>query len=236
MTLQLFTALWLGSLAILWAFLLLGSYRPGQEVRRMRWLRMASSATLTVAAWSSVLLIPDSGLRAVAWLIAAGMTCGLLGDLLLAGVIPAGGGLIPGMAGFGVGHVLYIAAGLVWGGHAGLTDPWSRTVPWLAWLALAAGAWYALIYRGQKVTVVHWLALPYALLLASTAGVANGLALQAPRLLPLAFGGVLFLISDFLIALCELTPRGRRWMRSGVWITYGPAQALIVYSVWLATI
>ena len=79
--------------------------------------------------------------------------------------------------------------------------------------------------------LLRWAALPYALLLATTAGVATGLAIQSPVFVPLALGAALFLVSDLLVAGERF---GRvRFPHSGdaVWLTNGPAQMLIVYAV-----
>jgi len=60
-------------------------------------------------------------------------------------------------------------------------------------MALGAIGWYGMVYHGSQAGVLAWVALPYALLLAGTAGLAAGLAIQAPILLPLAVGAALFL-------------------------------------------
>jgi len=51
--------------------------------------------------------------------------------------------------------------------------------------------WFFVVFRGQDPTLVHLVALPYALLLASTAGLGSGLARQDRRFIPLALGGAL---------------------------------------------
>jgi predicted cobalt transporter CbtA len=93
-------------------------------------------------------------------------------------------------------------------------------------------AWYGIVYRPAKTrTVVHIIALGYALVLASTAGLAAGLALQNGLFWGLALGAALFLLSDMILA-GELFS-GLRFPLLGdvVWLTYGPGQMLIVYSV-----
>jgi hypothetical protein len=79
--------------------------------------------------------------------------------------------------------------------------------------------------------MLHRAALPYALLLASTAGLATGLAVQAPAFVPLAIGGGLFLLSDLILAARLFNGVYFYLIGDIVWLTYGPAQALIVYSV-----
>ena len=73
--------------------------------------------------------------------------------------------------------------------------------------------------------------MPYALLLATTAGLALGLALQQAAFFPLALGAFLFLFSDLILAGALFG--GREWPlhHDIVWLTYGPGQMLIVYSI-----
>jgi hypothetical protein len=78
---------------------------------------------------------------------------------------------------------------------------------------------------------LHWVALPYALLLASTAGVATGLALQDTAFWPMAAGAALFLLSDLILAAQLFNGRRFRLIDDVIWLTYGPGQMLIVYSV-----
>ena len=223
-------SLWLLALLIVWATLLLASLvvnlsspdTPRPEVTR---LRLASSAILVVAAWSWYAVARATpAVAGFALLIAVGMTLGFLGDLLLAEALPLRQGFLAGIAAFALGHIAYIAAILSQTPHV----QWGIEV-----LALLVGlvGWYPLVYRGREKAVLRWASLPYALLLATTAGLAAGLALQRPVLLSLAVGAALFLMSDLLVA-------GERFGRLRfphigdlVWLTYGPAQALIVYAV-----
>ena len=97
-------------------------------------------------------------------------------------------------------------------------------------LLIGLAGWYFVVFRGQQATALHWAALPYALLLASTAGLASGLALQARSFIPLALGGALFLTSDLILAAQLFNGLSFFLVGSVVWLTYGPAQALIVYT------
>ena len=219
---------WLIALLVAWAALLLGSvvasFRSRQ--RMATWLRPASSAILVLAAWSWYLVARDTSTVAeFALLVALGMTLGFVGDLLLADALPVTQGFLAGMGAFALGHIAYIAAIL------SLTPQVQWAVAGIALLVGLAG-WYAVVFRGgQDAMLLRWAALPYALLLATTAGVATGLAIQMPVFLPLALGAALFLASDLLVA-------GRHFGRirfphigDAVWLTYGPAQMLIVYAV-----
>ena len=222
---------WLLALLALWALLLFGGFIFGQpdaaqSQRIPTWMRMASSAVLVVAAWSWWLAgVQEPG---VALLIAVGMSLGFLGDLFMAGLLPASPRVLWGMGAFGLGHVAYIAAFLRLANVLGLTANGPRVIAWLAWLLIGALGWYFVVFRGQQATALHWAALPYALLLASTAGFATGLALQARTFIPLALGGALFLTSDLILAAQLFNGLSFALIGSVIWLTYGPAQALIV--------
>ena len=60
-----------------------------------------------------------------------------------------------------------------------------------------------------------------------------GLALVDGRFLPLAIGGALFLLSDLLIALRLFQNSQQPRLNDLIWLTYGPAQMLIVFNGWL---
>ncbi len=224
-------------LFVLWAALLFGGYvlgRPSRSTgRRMpTWTRMSSSFVLVLAAWVFLLISQRSNFGSYPLFIAVGMTLGFIGDLFMARLIPVREHVLGGMAAFGLGHIAYIAAGLSLARALGLTAAAPLVAAWLAWLLIGVAAWYRVIFRGQKATPLHWAAFPYALLLASTAGVATGLALQDARLVPLALGAVLFLASDLILAANLFTGRSFKRINPDdvVWLTYGPGQCLIVYS------
>jgi YhhN family len=224
-------------LFVVWALLLFGGYvlgRPSRPTdRRMpTWTRMASSFVLVLAAWVFLLISQGSGLAPYPFYIAIGMTLGFIGDLFMARLIPVQQHVLGGMAAFGLGHLAYIIAGLSVAQTLGLTATAPRLAAWLAWLVVGALAWYFIVFRGQEATALHWAALPYSLLLASTAGVATGLALQNARLIPLALGAVLFLASDLILAANLFAGRSFRRINPDdiVWLTYGPGQCLIVYT------
>jgi hypothetical protein len=197
---------------------------------------MASSATLVVAAFSWYAFTRATPTGSYALLIAIGMTFGFLGDLWLAGVLPGGRNTIAGIVSFGIGHVFYITAMLRFASAAGLTDPGQRWISLMVWLTIGLVGWYLVVFRGAAAsgiapTVVHWIALPYALLLAATAGFATGLALQDGRFIPLAVGAGLFLLSDLILAGEMFSGMVFRLIGDVIWLTYGPAQMLIVYSI-----
>ncbi len=228
---------WLIGLLIAWAALLFGGLlwhapRPGRVGRMPVQTRILSSAALVVAGWSWAWFSRGAGAAGYATWIALGMTLGFLGDLLMARLLPIREHALAGMGAFGLGHGAYITAGLRFGAEHGLDATLPRAAAWAMWLLIGAAGWYLAVLRGQRqITVLYWAALPYALLLASTAGMATGLALQAGAFWLFAVGAALFLISDLIIAAGLFG--GLRFRNSDdvIWLTYGPGQMLIVYSV-----
>ncbi|HFE66296.1 MAG TPA: lysoplasmalogenase, partial [Chloroflexi bacterium] len=174
---------------------------------------------------------PDNAAKSYALLIAIGMTFGFIGDLVLSGLLPGGRNVMGGIAAFGLGHIFYITAILRYGNQTGLDNPATRWGSLIIWLIIAAIAWYFVVFRGQEATVLHWAALPYALLLAATTGFAAGLALQSSLFIGLAVGAALFLFSDLVLAAELFSGLKFKYIGDVIWLTYGPGQMLIVYSV-----
>lgn len=227
---------WLLALLVLWAVFLFGGFvigRPDAEnTRRMPlWMRMVSSALLVAAGWSWFVFCRGTGAERYAWWVALGMTFGFLGDLFMAGLIPLGNRVLAGMASFGLGHICYIIAFLGFGNQQGLNAPRARWGALAVWLLIGLVGWYVMVFRGQEATLLHGVALPYGLLLASTAGFASGLALQAGGFAPLALGGALFLLSDLILAGQLFSGLSFPLIDDVIWLTYGPGQMLIVYAI-----
>jgi len=228
--------LWLAALVVLWACLLFGGFlfckTNTMSNRRMpTWTRMASSLTLVVAAWSWYLFTLNSPVESFTMLIAVGMTLGFIGDLFLAQMIPLSKPTFGGIAAFGLGHIAYIIALVLFGNQSGLDASVARWGVLFIWLLIGLCGWYLVVFRDSKPTALHLAALAYALLLSTTAGLATGLALQSPAFIPMAIGGGLFLLSDFILAAELFNDLQFPLIGDVVWLTYGPAQMLIVFSV-----
>lgn len=196
-----------------------------------KWTRLSSSAVLVLAGWSWYLFVRDGPAGFYALFIALGMTLGFSGDLFIAGVLVKSGGKIGGIAGFALGHICYILA-ILW--LVGFTSGGSLIVALLLWWLIALAGWYFVVYRGAEVTPLHWLVLPYALLLATTAGAATGLALSEPAFWPLVLGAALFLLSDTILGGEWFNDLHLPLIHDIIWLTYGPGQMLIVYSIGIA--
>jgi len=195
------------------------------------WTRIASSVTLVVIAWLWYVFTRELPVGVYAVFIAVGMSLGLLGDLVLAAVIPISQPIMGGILAFGLGHGAYLVGVVLLGNRYGLNAPLPRFSTLALWLLIGLVGWYAIVFHGQRPTVLHWAALPYALLLASVAGLFTGLALQSTVFVPAAVGAALFLVSDLILATQLFNGRAFPLIGDLIWLTYGPAQALIVASV-----
>ncbi len=229
--------LWLLLLLALWMLFLFGGFLlgPTRNNRRIaRPARIASSFLLMLAGWSWWALSAGDAMHFYAGMIATGVTFGFMGDLFLADLLLGSRtqSMMGGISAFALGHVCYITGILFLLRQLPLRLPgsmWSALV--LFWLAAAAG-WHSLVMRGQaRPTILHWAALPYALLLATTAGLACGLALQHSIVMPLALGAILFLMSDLILAGALFNDLHWPLHHDIVWLTYGTGQMLIVYSI-----
>lgn len=223
-------------LLLIWAALLFGGFifgRPREDgSRRMPvWTRVASSLTLVTAAWYWLVLARDSSASRFALPVAIGMTLGFIGDLFMAKlIIRSDKHILGGIGSFGLGHVAYIIAFISFGDLIGAAN--GQLAAWLVWLIIGAALWYVVIYRSARErSFLHKAALPYALLLASSAGLATGLAINASTFIPLALGCALFLISDLILAARLFNGLSFPLIDDVVWLTYGPAQMLIVFAV-----
>ena len=161
-------------------------------------------------------------------LVAAGMGCGFVGDLIMAQVIPLPEHVLFGMLTFGVGHGCYIKAFTDRARRAGMPSLHVRGFAFgLAWLIALLG-WLGLVRNPKIGAALNYGALAYALLLASMSGAAAALAAHDRRYMRPAIGGSLFLLSDMLLA--SRLFRGAHFEQIGdlVWLTYIAGQALIV--------
>lgn len=223
---------WLLALWLLWAGLLGGGFVWGRPTaakpqRMPLWTRIGSSMVLVIIA---ITLAATGRETAYLWLITLGMGLGLVGDLFMARLLPLRKAEMGGMAAFGLGHIVYLVALIGFNPVENLAGRPLFWLGWLAWLLLGGVGWYLIVWRGQTAGLLPKLALPYALLLASTAGAGTGAGLVDGRFLPFALGGALFLFSDLLIALRLFRHNQNPWLNDLIWLTYGPAQALIIFT------
>jgi uncharacterized membrane protein YhhN len=194
--------------------------------------RMGSSLVLVVVGWLAAALWRGLALGRFAWCIAIGMTAGTIGDFFNAGLlefVPLVHGVLGGIVSFGLGHIAYIAGCIDLAKRSGLTARTPIAAAVIAWQLVALVGWYFVVVQGTEARPLVGPALPYSLLLAGTAAITGGLALQDRRLFALALGAALFLASDLILA-CELFRGHFAYDTELVWLTYGPGQMLIVFS------
>lgn len=231
------------ALLALWALLLFGGFIFGKEsadhTRRMpAWTRMASSFTLVVAAWSYWLwmnqnptTIDGIDVARLAFFFAIGMTLGFIGDLFMAELLIKGEKhILGGIGAFALGHIAYIT-GLL---SSTSLPTWEGSwLPLILWLIAGLIGWYVLVFRSSEPAFLRYAALPYTLLLASTAGLSHTLAANSQYFVLVAIGAALFLLSDLILAAQLFRKAHFRYISDVVWFTYGPGQMLIVYGMWL---
>ncbi len=194
--------------------------------RTLKPLRLSTSWILVACAW--ILFFTGATPRTSALLIAIGMTCGALGDLILAGIIKVPNAMIGGILVFSIGHLLYIAAFSQTAQALGLADPFAGSLLWAVVVLIASFLWFFFIYNPAKSRVLNIGSLLYGWLIAVMAGVAVALALQDPRFTLTAIGGLLFLSSDLILGNRELRDHGWFLVHDVVWVIYIAGQALIV--------
>ncbi len=231
------------TLGLLWAAalafaMLWGNFGAGHSSLPATWGRMGASLVLVVAGVMGWIRWRGTSAARFVTLVAVGMALGTLGDFfnadLLQKIIPLPDPVLGGMASFGLGHIAYIWACFEAARVTGLRNQFARNVSVIAWLLVATIGWYVIVYVGasEKTRPLVWPALPYSLLLASTAGFATGLAVQNRHFLLLAIGAALFFLSDMLLAIGLFRgglPHSTEW----VWLTYSPGQMLIVFGALL---
>jgi hypothetical protein len=233
-----FVILWFVWAALLGGSLLIGNLAGRHSSAATVSMRMGASLALMVTAWLAVFLWHSSVVCRFALCIAVGMTLGTIGDFFNADLlrfIPLPDPVLGGIAAFGLGHIAYILGCLILSRQAGLTDRRTFVIAVTIWQLIGLVTWYFVVLSGTNSRGLVWPSLPYSVLLSGTAGITSGLALNDLRFLPLALGGALFLASDLILAFGMFSgqfPHQTEW----VWLTYGPGQMLIVFSVLSAKI
>lgn len=169
----------------------------------------------------------DTALGTAAALVTLGVVLGFVGDVFMAGVFGEPD-VIRGMLAFGLGHIAYLLALREYATILGLTNAAPLLVGVVLLWVVGLLLWWGATRGSSAPRIMVALSLVYGLLLATMAGVAVGLALQALPLWSLAIGGLLFVLSDGLIAMRLFTGLRRAYLGDVIWGTYIVAQALIV--------
>jgi hypothetical protein len=199
---------------------------------------LCSSLFLVAAAWIWFLGFSRSAAANTVALFTAGIVLGTLGDFFNGGalqeLVPLPDPVLGGIAAFALGHICYISGCLRVARRLDFRSPGRFWGPIVFWQLFALVGWFVVVYLGarSRTSVLVWAALPYSLLLAGLTGLASSLALADRRFIALAAGGILFLSSDLILAF-EMFRGDFPYSTHAVWLTYGPAQMLIVYSMGL---
>jgi hypothetical protein len=197
---------------------------------------LGSSLWLVAVAWVWFLGFSRSSAANTVALFLGGIVLGTLGDFFNAGalqeLVPLPDPTFGGIAAFALGHICYIAGCLRVARRLTFRSRAQFWGPIVFWQVFALVAWYLVVFCGTRGApgVLVWAALPYSLLLAGVTGLTSSLALADRRFIALAIGGVLFLASDLILAF-EMFRGEFPNATHAVWLTYGPAQMLIVYSL-----
>lgn len=238
-----------GIALIAWAGLLLGGFIAGtpddQQTRRMPvQTRLLSSFVLAITSWMWFAVSQGTPVNTLAAWFAVGMTFGFIGDVFMARVLSVESHVLYGMAAFGIGHIAYIIG--MWLIALPHDRPYPNITLLLMWWGITAIVWLAFILRPRTTRtqqpddapslLLVYVALPYALLLATTVGFATSLALLDVTFILISIGAVLFLVSDLLIALRLFNNLRFRLVDDVVWFLYGPGQMLIVFGLIIATV
>ncbi len=220
---------------ILFLIGILGPWREANVNGRLPLtVRMLLSFSLVVAAfaiWQGGAKLPT-----YAQWVAFGMLASFIGDLVMARLIPLPNRLMGGMIVFGIAHALYINA------YVGTLQTISSLEPYnrfnvgllagiLSYCSFTVFGWWFLIRNPQKDAVTNIGALVYGAWISVMASCALALAFALGRFAWLtALGGLLFVVSDFLIGVTDI--RGVRIKNANdwIWLTYVAAQMAIVYS------
>ncbi len=191
-------------------------------------IKMGISASIVLLAVIAALVIRSR----YALLALPGMLFGFHGDLCLAKIPPLKklyrDPFIVGAGSFLIGHIFYIAAFLSAMEQVPVGPLWaSITLYSIATFA----AWMAAAMRAKGSAFLSVGLLIYALTIGVMASFAFALAHARGGVFWLtALAGLLFVVSDGLIAVKDFIgkpiPHGDAW----IWATYAPAQFLIIFS------
>lgn len=207
-----------------------GATPAGTPHRRLLWLPFAVLSAVHVGAKlagaqrldrvSKAVLIPALGVRLIGVrqhrrrrlaLLVTEMGLSWIGDVTIDRSFRAG------LAAFLAAHLCMIA--LFWSGFRARLSPWSLLlVPWLVVIAL--------VLRPPRLTALYPAVIAYSIVLAAMAASAS----RGGR--RMAFGGILFVVSDSLLAFRRFTP----WFQARPWgavvmASYLAAQTLLVDGV-----
>jgi hypothetical protein len=222
--------IWAGLFVFGFIFGKLSEDRTARVSRRLK-LGMSILLVLMALIWW---LAGTAGttLAALGLFIFLGMLFGFFGDVSLSDdIVNIPQPVIFGIVAFLIGHVFYILGYLHLARTLSVTDVQSRMMAHLFYQVVGIALWAVLVRSPKVSAVLNIGSLVYTIFLAAMTAYATWLALQEPRLATLAFGAILFLISDVILGMRLLRGTTFLIIRDVVWVMYIIGQALIVFSV-----
>lgn len=213
-----------------------GPWRDPPELKsngRVAWpVRMGLSFSIVVGALLVWIDASEGAATAYARFAFLGMTASFVGDLVMARLISVPNRLIGGMVAFGVAHALYIGA---YTSAVGASGSSIMNVGLFLGFVVFGGAtfygWQAYIRNPSKPDAVNLGALLYGSWIAIMAAFAVGMASALGGGWWLAaFGGLSFVVSDFLIGITDIGEMTIENANDWIWLTYLAGQMGIVYA------
>ncbi len=209
---------------------ILGPWRDAPALktngRLARPVRMLLSFSLLVAAFA--IGLSGAKLPTYAQWVAFGMLASFIGDLVMARLIPLPNRLIGGMIAFFIAHALYITAFI-----SSLVESLAGWIVVLTVLlfycSLITFGWFRLVHNPKQDRAINIGALVYLLWVGTMASFAFAVG-NASGLWLAAIGGLLFVISDFIVVACEVGGKRIKNASDWIWLTYVSAQAGIIYA------
>lgn len=218
---------------------LIGIFGPWRDPPEMhtnghlaRPVRMLLSFSLLVAAFA--IWLGGAKLPIYAQWVAFGMLASFIGDLVMAKLIPLPNRLIGGMIAFFIAHALYIIAYLQTMLMISVLEPFKRfdaglLTGLLFYCSVIIIGWLRYVRNPKQDRVTNVGSLAYLLWVGTMASFALALG-NALGLWLTAIGGLLFVVSDFIVVVCEVGGRRIKNASDWIWLTYVSAQAGIIYA------
>ena len=216
----------------------LGPWRDAPARATNGRLPLAARMLLSLSLLCAALLIwrrSPLDLTAYTRLVFFGMAASFVGDLIMARLLPLSNRLIGGMLAFGTAHALYIAAYVraiqVHGAAVANPGLWLGLV---LYAAVSLGGWGLFIRNPQKGTAVNAGALVYGTWIGAMAAFAFAMAVGwGGAWWIAACGGLLFVLSDFLIGITDIRGVRIQNVNDWIWLTYVAGQMGIIYAPWM---
>jgi hypothetical protein len=226
---------------LVWAGLFVGGFAAGslsedRTARVSRHLKLGMSILLVGAAFIWWLVgTTGTSLAMLGLFTFLGMLFGFFGDFSLSDDLhnlPQP--VILGIVTFLIGHIFYILGYIHLAHTLSLTNTSLRLIVNLIYQVVGITLWALLVRNPEAGRALNVGSLAYTIVLAAMTGYATWLAIQETRLIGLAIGANLFLISDVILGMRLLRGIVFLMIRDLVWALYIAGQALIVFSVGIA--